>query len=171
MPGFGTTLGWRLEKIEGFIYDAPQGNTVEVFRLYNSRVGTHLFTESAAVRDAVLRAFPTEWSQHASLGFAFQGRLPSASASAVSAPVLTAASASPEPSLAPASAVVAASNRLETLVAVTSSAPVSAAATAATAGETEPAAVAPVVSTGSVAPEVESLDAVFTTALVGGLLD
>jgi hypothetical protein len=67
--------------------------------------------------------------------------------------------------------VVAASNRLETLVAVTSSAPVSAAATAATAGETEPAAVAPVVSTGSVAPEVESLDAVFTTALVGGLLD
>jgi ELWxxDGT repeat protein len=167
MPGFGTTLGWRLEKIEGFIYDAPQGNTVEVFRLYNSRVGTHLFTESAAVRDAVLRAFPTEWTQHASLGFAFQGRLPSASASAISAPVVPAAGVSPEPG----AGVVATSNRLETLVSVTSSAPVSAAATVATAGEAELAAVAPVASTGSVEPDVELLDSVFTTALVGGLLD
>jgi ELWxxDGT repeat protein len=176
MPGFGTTLGWRLEKIEGFIYDTPVGNTVEVFRLYNSRVGTHLFTESAAVRDAVLRAFPTEWSQHSSLGFAYQGQLPptsasAISASAISAPVVSAAGVSPELSAAPGAAVVAASNRLETLVAVTSSAPVSAAATAATAGETESAAVAPVASTGSVEPEVESLDAVFTAALVGELLD
>lgn len=166
-PGYGTSLGWRIEKIEGFIYDTPQPNTVEVFRLYNISSGTHLFTESVAVRDAVLRSFPNEWFLHNRLGYAYQGVMPSASATAQFA----AAVPSAQPAVVEASlpaATVADFNRLDSLVALptilpaASSAPVSAAASS----ETD---------TGTLASGTEgdsdssSLDAAFTCDL-GDLL-
>jgi hypothetical protein len=67
-PDFGT-IGWRYEGNEGFMYAAPVAGTVEIFRLYNPLSGTHLFTESAATRNAVLGL--GTWVQHSRLGFAY----------------------------------------------------------------------------------------------------
>ncbi|MBI5759983.1 MAG: M36 family metallopeptidase [Planctomycetales bacterium] len=63
--------GWVYEKDEGNIFNQPVSGSVEVFRLYNTRTGSHLFTEVAATKDAILALFPGVWVQHASLGYAF----------------------------------------------------------------------------------------------------
>lgn len=65
------TFGWRYERIEGYINTAPTVGATEVFRLYNRISGVHLFTEVAAMRDAVLANFPGVWEQHGSLGFGY----------------------------------------------------------------------------------------------------
>jgi hypothetical protein len=67
-PDFGT-IGWRYEGDEGFMYAGQVAGTVEIFRLYNPLSGTHLFTESATTRNAVLGL--GTWVQHSRLGFAY----------------------------------------------------------------------------------------------------
>ncbi|MBI5760722.1 MAG: hypothetical protein HZA46_19560, partial [Planctomycetales bacterium] len=68
---FLETQGWRFEKDEGNIFTTQVTDTTEVFRLYNVGSGVHLYTESAATKDAILSAYPGIWFQHASLGFAY----------------------------------------------------------------------------------------------------
>ena len=68
---FLRNIGWVYEKDEGNIFNQQVSGSVEVFRLYNTRTGTHLFTENASTKNDILRAFPGVWVQHASLGFAF----------------------------------------------------------------------------------------------------
>lgn len=73
-PASGTdrrTFGWRYEGIEGHINTAPTVGATEVFRLYNRISGVHMFTEVAAMRDAILSRFPGIWEQHASLGYGY----------------------------------------------------------------------------------------------------
>ena len=114
MPASGPDtrqFGWRYEGIAGAVSPTPQTGMVEIFRLYNVDTGVHLFTESAAVRDAVLAieemvdGQPTgrrPWQLHSSLGFSFavtvtptsastQGTPPSSMASATQSPVVAAA--------------------------------------------------------------------------------
>jgi hypothetical protein len=68
------TMGWRFERADGFIYPSGQTGTTAIYRLYNRNSGVHLFTESSAVRDAVL-AIPGSnggappWELHATFGF------------------------------------------------------------------------------------------------------
>ncbi len=69
-PDFGK-VGWRYELDEPFVYPVQVPGTTEIFRLYNNNSGVHLYTESAAQKDAILAAFPGIWVQHSSLGFAF----------------------------------------------------------------------------------------------------
>jgi hypothetical protein len=68
---FLRNIGWVYEKDEGNIFNQSVSGSVEVFRLYNTRTGTHLFTENASTKNDILRAFPGVWVQHTSLGFAF----------------------------------------------------------------------------------------------------
>jgi peroxidase len=70
------TTGWRNEGVAGYVFASDTPGTTPVFRLYNSLSGSHLFTESAAVRDAVLsipgatgQAHP--WQDHGVVGRAF----------------------------------------------------------------------------------------------------
>lgn len=70
------TNGWRYEGIVGYMFNTQAPGTVEVYRLYNSFSGGHLFTVSAAERDAALSivdlATATHpWSRNDSLGFAY----------------------------------------------------------------------------------------------------
>jgi hypothetical protein len=64
-------IGWRYEKVEGFIFQTQLPGTVPIYRLYNRLSGTHLFTEAQAVRDSILAQFPGAWEEHTRLGFAF----------------------------------------------------------------------------------------------------
>ena len=64
-------IGWRYEKVEGYIFQSQIPGTVPIYRLYNQLSGTHLFTESQAVRDSILAQFPGAWQEHSRLGFAF----------------------------------------------------------------------------------------------------
>jgi len=52
------------------IASGPPGTTT-IFRLYNNNNGTHLLTESAAQRDAILSQFPGIWVRHADFGYTF----------------------------------------------------------------------------------------------------
>ena len=70
------TTGWRNEGVAGYVFASDTPGTTPVYRLYNSFSGSHLFTESAAVRDAVLsipgatgQAHP--WQDHGVVGRAF----------------------------------------------------------------------------------------------------
>lgn len=63
-------LGYTFEREEGFMFTAATVDTTEIFRLYNVVIGTHLFTENAGVKDAILAQFPGTWVQQTSLGFA-----------------------------------------------------------------------------------------------------
>ncbi|MCB2189197.1 MAG: hypothetical protein KQJ78_22500 [Deltaproteobacteria bacterium] len=66
-------LGWNYERDEGAIYPtagvAPAGTT-EVFRLYNTVTGTHLYTTSAPEVSYILNTQP-QWQKHTSLGWAY----------------------------------------------------------------------------------------------------
>jgi len=95
-PDYGKR-GWRNEGSEGLIYPTAQPGTIEVFRLYNRASGVHLYVESAAIRDAVLRSAPNIWEQHDSLGFAF---FAPAGAAATAAPSFAAAEGDSGASLA-----------------------------------------------------------------------
>ena len=68
------TMGWRFERADGFIYPSGQTGTTAIYRLYNRNSGVHLFTESSAVRDAVLAISGSNgaappWELHATFGF------------------------------------------------------------------------------------------------------
>lgn len=78
---FLVSIGWTYERVEGYIYPFQAEGTTDVFRLYNTISGEHLFTAFAEERDAILSAFPGIWQLHSSLGFAFAGtiNLPSSS--------------------------------------------------------------------------------------------
>jgi uncharacterized delta-60 repeat protein len=89
------TLGWRYETIEGYIFTAAALHAVPIFRLYNQRTGTHLYTENAATKEAILSQNPGVWFEHEALGFAYptngSGQVTApAAAVAVSAGVLPA---------------------------------------------------------------------------------
>jgi uncharacterized delta-60 repeat protein len=89
------TIGWRYETIEGYIFTAAALRAVPIFRLYNQRTGTHLYTENAATKDAILSQNPGVWFEHEPLGFAYptngSGQVTApAAAVAVSAGVLPA---------------------------------------------------------------------------------
>lgn len=75
--------GWRFEKTEGFIFQSQVFNSTQIYKLYNNNSGTHLYTESAAINQAVLRQFPGIWVANTALGFGFA--VPASSA----APVLS----------------------------------------------------------------------------------
>lgn len=88
------TVGWRYEGEAGHLYPSQQPGSVELFRLYNNISGTHLYTDSPTVRDAVLAipgppGNPDPWELHTSVGWAFfspgSSTASSASASAASA--------------------------------------------------------------------------------------
>ena len=89
------TMGWRYETIEGYIFTAAAPQAVPIFRLYNQRTGTHLYTENAATKEAILSQNPGVWFEHEPLGFAYptngSGQVTApAAAVAVSAGVLPA---------------------------------------------------------------------------------
>lgn len=98
-PESGTdtrTIGWRDEDTVGFISARPQPGMVEIFRLYNTNSGTHLFVEDPQVRDGILAQFPGIWVEQSSLGYAYpdcpgaKSALPSQSAPARAAAAQTA---------------------------------------------------------------------------------
>lgn len=64
-------IGWIYEKDEGAIFTQPVAGSVEIFRLYNTRTGTHLFTEDMNTKNSILALYPGVWVQHTSLGYAF----------------------------------------------------------------------------------------------------
>jgi len=63
--------GWNFEKDEGYVSLFQEDCMVQIYRLYNNISGTHLYTESAGVRDKILADFPGIWFEHAPLGFAY----------------------------------------------------------------------------------------------------
>jgi hypothetical protein len=69
-PDYGKA-GWRDEGIEGYMFLNEQPTTTRIYRLYNTTTGTHLFTESQSMRDAILAQFPGIWVEHSALGYAF----------------------------------------------------------------------------------------------------
>ncbi|MBI5757253.1 MAG: tandem-95 repeat protein [Planctomycetales bacterium] len=77
---FLVAAGWRFEKEEGFIFPTQQPGTVEIFHMYNSASGGHLFTENTGTRDSVL-GIPG-WQPQTRLGFAFAAGLFSSGGSA-----------------------------------------------------------------------------------------
>ena len=93
------TMGWRNEGGTAYIYTALQPGTVPVFRLYNSNSGTHLYTESTAIRDAILAITgpaggSSPWSLQGIVGYAFpvapggqSSPAPSSPSARISAPV------------------------------------------------------------------------------------
>lgn len=94
---FLVSIGWRFEKEEGFMSATPQPGATEIFRLYNNNSGVHLYTESAAVKDAVLAQFPGIWVQHSSLGYGYVYSFPGvASAFAVVVEPRASSSGTPE---------------------------------------------------------------------------
>lgn len=64
-------VGWRYEKIEGYMFNTLQPGTTEIFHVYNVLSGSRVFTETPGVRDAILTQFPGIWVEQRSLGFAF----------------------------------------------------------------------------------------------------
>ncbi|MCB2188665.1 MAG: hypothetical protein KQJ78_19780 [Deltaproteobacteria bacterium] len=70
--------GWNFERDEGYIFTsqeaAPQGS-VEVFNLYNTVVGSHLYTISASEAAYVVANIPN-WQQHTSMGWATRNTAP-----------------------------------------------------------------------------------------------
>ena len=106
-------VGWRYEKIDGYIYNSPRAGTSEIFRLYNSDSGVHLYTENASVRDAVLlieeqvNGVSTgrhPWQLHSSFGYAYiagavSGSSPAATAIVLSSPPAPASAAAELPSV------------------------------------------------------------------------
>jgi hypothetical protein len=64
-------IGWRDEGIEGFVYLSQLTSTTAIYRLYNRDAGTHLFTESADTKNAILQQFPQSWREESRLAFAF----------------------------------------------------------------------------------------------------
>jgi hypothetical protein len=62
--------GWRFEKIEGYVRPGAADQTVEVHRLYNKSTGVHLYLESGAAAEQILKNFPGVWERHTSFGFA-----------------------------------------------------------------------------------------------------
>jgi CSLREA domain-containing protein len=98
------TFGWRDEGINSYIYSSPVAGTLPIFRLYNSNSGTHLYTESTAIRDAILSIAgpvgrPAPWSLQGILGYAFpagtgsqSGSPQGSSATAAALPVVATAS-------------------------------------------------------------------------------
>jgi hypothetical protein len=63
--------GYLFEKVEGFLFTSRTDATVEIRRIYNVVEGGHLFTESPAIRDAIVQQFPGIWVEHNSTGFAY----------------------------------------------------------------------------------------------------
>ena len=63
--------GYLDEGDEGFLFTSQIGTTVEIWQLYNSVTGGHLYTASTLIRDSILTQFPGTWSQQASLGFGY----------------------------------------------------------------------------------------------------
>ncbi len=141
-------IGWRYEKDEGLIFANQAPGTVPIYRLYNRPTGVHLYTESAAVRDAVLRQFPGIWEAHGILGYAYPVVVTAptavpATAAATSEPVVSQAVSSVTTLVGPAFSSTSGSStstttsgtasRLETLVqsSAVHAAPVAAAATVA----------------------------------------
>lgn len=87
---FLVTLGWRYEKDEGFIFNAPAPGTSELFRLYNRNSGEHLFTTSVQEKNDILAEFPGIWVQHMSVGYTFSvtaAGVPMSSGASQSAPL------------------------------------------------------------------------------------
>jgi hypothetical protein len=99
--------GWRFEGIVGYMFETPVPGSIEIFRLYNSFNGGHLFTISAAERDFALSIVDQKtqikpWSQHKSLGFAFfsdstRGAGAPRSSTATSAPAVAAPAVAESP--------------------------------------------------------------------------
>ena len=59
----------KFEKDEGYILQTQAPGTVEIYKLYNRISGTHLYTENAGTRDAILAQFPGIWVINTSLGY------------------------------------------------------------------------------------------------------
>ena len=102
--------GWRFEGTVGYMFATQLPGTIEIFRLYNSFTGGHLFTTEPADRDFALSIVDQKtkikpWTQHKSLGFAYFSdpaagmtrRGPGSSTSAIAAPVVAADTASENP--------------------------------------------------------------------------
>lgn len=166
-PNFGK-VGWRVEPSEGFLYPASAPNTVEIYRLYNTQTGAHLFTPSLSERTSILTRFPGIWVQHSSLGFGFVAPASSAGASAASAAAEAAPPTVSEPSVSAGGSVN--SVNVASLIAApaTRSAAVPTAVAAATAVG---ASVPPVVTSEEGGSDTVGLDALFATPLLGDLLD
>ncbi|MCB2186565.1 MAG: VCBS repeat-containing protein [Deltaproteobacteria bacterium] len=62
-------LGWNKEHDEGYVYTQLMGGATEIYRLYNTVFGTHLYTASVNEVIWILNNLP-DWQQHQSLGFA-----------------------------------------------------------------------------------------------------
>jgi hypothetical protein len=62
---------WIDERNDGFIFTTQIPGTVSLNRLYNIATGSHLYTESDAVKSSILQAFPGSWFDHGVVGFVF----------------------------------------------------------------------------------------------------
>ncbi|MCB2188663.1 MAG: hypothetical protein KQJ78_19770 [Deltaproteobacteria bacterium] len=70
--------GWIFERDEGFLFasrEAAPQDAVEVFNLYNTVVGSHLFTINASEAAYVVANIPG-WEQHTSPGWALRNTAP-----------------------------------------------------------------------------------------------
>jgi ELWxxDGT repeat protein len=169
-PNFGK-VGWRSEPAEGFLYPVAAPNTVEIFRLYNTQTGAHLFTPSVSEMSSILSRFPGIWVQHSSLGFGFVAPANSAGASAASAAAEVAAPVGTD-ATQPSAAASSGATNVATLVA----APVSRSATASAAlpapsGDGTSAPVAAIGSDEADVDDAAGLDSLFSSPLLGDILN
>ena len=70
------TSGWRYEGIEGYLFSEPFAGSTELFKLYNTDSGVHLYTDSVAQKDAILAIAEGgtgrhPWRLENSLGFGY----------------------------------------------------------------------------------------------------
>ncbi|MCB2189885.1 MAG: hypothetical protein KQJ78_26015 [Deltaproteobacteria bacterium] len=64
------SLGWNYEHGEGYLYRTATPNTYEIYKLYHTVVGVHLYTANASEVRYVLANIPG-WEQHSSLGWGY----------------------------------------------------------------------------------------------------
>jgi hypothetical protein len=64
------SLGWTDDNISmGAVFAHPTGGMIPIYRVYNSQIGSHLFTSNQGERDALLRIPATVWQDHGILGY------------------------------------------------------------------------------------------------------
>jgi len=108
--------GWVLEPNQGFLFQTQVTGSVEIFRLYNTTTGKHVFTSSTTERDTLLAG--TGWQLHSHLGFAF---LPTSNTQpAVALPMMAAATASPSDSSSSAPSIPGIADDVSTSITVAS---------------------------------------------------
>ncbi len=68
---FLVSNGWTLETTEGYIYQTQVPGTTEIYRLYNVRTGSHLYSDNPGVVNQVLASAPGIWQINTPLGYGF----------------------------------------------------------------------------------------------------